>query len=314
MDTKQMYVADINLVFGKQEEPMLKRMDDIILPALNSGLKKKSSDTVEYFFEDVKIMEINGEYILGGILIKDTVLEVKSEYKDSKLNKTDKRLKSSPYSVFMIFLKNHRMLLVKNQKGSPDIRGFSSSLREIIKEYIKNNNQEYKEDKSKQLPHLMLNVAGIKTAQSVRNALKDVESITELTFKFYPLNSEWDYDDVFGGIDEKIRKTIDSKKGKMVFPSPKNINGVAEIIEGTEGMVKSEMKVRYKSDASLVGTKKRGKIKDNEISEVMNIDIENDLDNAFEEIYDYKKDISALNVQSDNNLIDYQEYLERRKR
>ena len=32
----------------------------------------------------------------------------------------------------------------------------------------------------------------------------------------------------------------------MVFPSPGNIDGVAEMIEKTDGLVKTEMKVRYK--------------------------------------------------------------------
>ena len=32
MAEKQMTIADLNVVFGKEEEPLLKRMDDIVLP------------------------------------------------------------------------------------------------------------------------------------------------------------------------------------------------------------------------------------------------------------------------------------------
>lgn len=37
METKQMYVADLNVVFGKKEEPLIKYIDDIVLPALQGG-------------------------------------------------------------------------------------------------------------------------------------------------------------------------------------------------------------------------------------------------------------------------------------
>ena len=133
-----------------------------------------------------------------------------------------------------------------------------------------------------------------------------------MTFKFYPLNSEWDYGSVFGQIDRTIRKEIGSKKGKMVFTSPKSKDGVAEIIESTEGLVQSEMKVTYKSDLSISGTKKRGTIRDNEISDVMNIDLVNELDEAYLEIYENGKDIKALEVQPQNNLMYYREFLEKR--
>ncbi len=98
----------------------------------------------------------------------------------------------------------------------------------------------------------------------------------------------------------------------MVFTSPKSKDGVAEIIESTEGLVQSEMKVTYKSDLSISGTKKRGTIRDNEISDVMNIDLVNELDEAYLEIYENGKDIKALEVQPQNNLMYYREFLEKR--
>ena len=36
METKKMTVANINMVFGKDEEPMIYHLDDIILPAFKS--------------------------------------------------------------------------------------------------------------------------------------------------------------------------------------------------------------------------------------------------------------------------------------
>ncbi len=316
METKQMYVADLNIVFGKKEEPLIEHIDDIVLPALQDGLYIEASERIGYVFENVKLNEIeSNEYVIQGILIKDTILDVMSEYsRENGLEKTDKHFKSSPYSVFIVYLKNHRMVLVKNQSGSPDIRSFGSALKEAMKRYVVGQNQERKLNAVELLPMPKANIAGIKTVQSVKEALKDVEKISQLVFKFYPLNEEWDYGSVFGEIDKKIRKEIESKKGKMVFPSPKSKDGVAEIIKATEGLVQSEMKVIYKSDLSVSGTKKKGVIRDSEISEVMNVDLINELDEAYLEIHESGKGIKALEIQTQNNLLSYQRFLSKKKK
>lgn len=314
METKQMYVADINAVFGKEEEPLVRYIDTIVLPALCGNIIADSTEKTRYFFEDVQIRDIDGELALSGLLIKDTVLEVLSEYtKQDGLKKTDKHFKSSPYSLFMIFLKNHRMMLVKNQNGSPDTRAFSFAFRTVIEKYIRQYNNEIRTDEEilnkEYLPYIRVKVSGIKTTASVKDALKDVEKITELTLKFYPLNSEWDYGNVFGDIDSKIRKVIGSSKGKMTFPSPENMDGVASVIEKTEGMAKTEMKVKYKEGTH--GNKKTGKIKDHEISDVSSVKVLGDLDGAYSEIGNMKKDILAMNVESPNNIIEYEQFLEK---
>ena len=92
METKQMYVADLNVVFGKKEEPLIKHIDDIVLPALQSRRYIESSERVGYIFENVQLNEIEeSEYIIQGILIKDTVLDIMSEYSsDRGLEKTNK--------------------------------------------------------------------------------------------------------------------------------------------------------------------------------------------------------------------------------
>ena len=52
MAEKQMTIADLNVVFGKEEEPLLKRMDDIVLPALQSGIIRPASENTRFLFED----------------------------------------------------------------------------------------------------------------------------------------------------------------------------------------------------------------------------------------------------------------------
>lgn len=314
MSAKQMVVADLNLVFGKKEEALLERIDDIVMPALKSGIIRNASDEVRYLFNDCEIVEYDEELVIKGILVKDMIVAVKSEYSDGELQKTDKQIPSAPYSVFMIFLKNHRMVLVKNQSESPDIRSFKVSFKYILKEFIYNENQKRKFTGELLLPNPKMNVTGIKTSESVKKALEDVEKITELTFSFIPLNAEWDYNPIFGGIDESIRKIINSKKGKMVFPSPESKDGVADVIEKTEGLVKTKLRVRYKDDSEIGAKQREGTIKDNEISDVCAIEVSKELNDAFDDLYECKKDFSSLNVESKNNLVLYNEYLQKRRK
>ena len=314
MEAKEMTVADLNLVFGKAEEPLLKHIDDIFLPALTSGIDRVANDNTRYIFEQVCLAELNGEYVVQGILIKDTTLDIMSEYSEiNGLQKTDKHFKAAPYSVFIIYLKNHRMVLVKNQSGSPNIRTFTACLRDVLKEYVSRENDRRRSEELPLLPHQRLNIAGIKTAENVKETLKNVEKIKEITFQFYPLNGEWDYEPVFGGIDQ-MRKNMGAKKGKMVFGSPGSIEGVAEAIENTEGLAKTKLKVVYKDDLSLQGKSKRiGTIKDDEISDISHIDVENELNEAFQEIAEYKKNVRALNVESKNGILLYEEFAKKKK-
>ena len=127
-----MTVANVNVVFGEQEEPMVYHIDDIIIPALTSGIFRESGKKTRFLFNDVSLRHFSGEYVICGLLIKDTILEIQSEYDDEVgLIETDKSMQSAPYSLFMIYLKNHRMVLVKNQKGSPDIRSFKSTFSAV---------------------------------------------------------------------------------------------------------------------------------------------------------------------------------------
>lgn len=312
MESKQLYVANINMVFGKDEEPLIKRVDDIVVPALKSGIKRKVGDKTKFIFSNVVLREITkDEWVIQGLIVKDTVLDIMSEYSpDTGLEKTEKHVNSAPFSLFIIYLKNHRMLLVKNQNGSPDIRSFSATFKFILNEYVKkeNLNSEQNTDIAK-LPRPMIFVSGIKTATSVKETLKDVEKINQLILKFYPLNAEWDYDPIFGDIDQKLRKKAQSKKGRMIFTSPQSKEGVADIIEGTDGVVKSVMKVTYKGRADADGKKRTGTIQDDQISEVMSIDVYRDLEDAYDEVNEFGKSIKAINVQTKNHIIDYQEFL-----
>lgn len=310
-----MTVANVNVVFGEQEEPMVYHIDDIIIPALTSGIFRESGKKTRFLFNDVSLRHFSGEYVICGLLIKDTILEIQSEYDDEVgLIETDKSMQSAPYSLFMIYLKNHRMVLVKNQKGSPDIRSFKSTFSAVMNIYVSLENKHRKEENAEMLLRPKnIAVTGIKTRQSIKEVLKDVEKIEQVTMKFFPLNGEWDMNPLMGEIDN-VRKNLKSKTGRMIFNSPEDVDAVAEYIEKSEGLVEAQMKVRYSSEGSAYEqNSRRATIKDSQISEDMNIDIKNDLKNAYNEVYCCKKDILSLQQESKNNVVYYEDFLKRRK-
>lgn len=311
METKEMFVADLNIVFGK-DEPLLRRMNDIVLPAMQSDLYRESGKrNTKMFFDEVSIRKVDEkEYVLSGLLIKKTVLDIKSEYTEGELIKINKQVGSAPFSMFMVYLKNHRMLLIKNQDGSPDLRSFNSTMREIIKTYVKQKNTIKRENGEKDfLPYPTVNVTGIKTRESIKEALKDVDKIKELVIKLYPLNSEWDYSSPFASLDKQVRQKIQSKKGRLVYRSPQSKDGVAEFIESTEGLVKTELKVEYNNDVSASGSKRKGTIKDSQIEDKMHIDVKGELETSYSEINQKVVDIKTLHVQTENLDKEYQQFL-----
>lgn len=149
MSLKKVEVANFNVVFLEKENeaPLLQYFDSIVMPALQSGIKRIDGDT-SYLFTDVKIVkDEKNEYVLIGNIVKKTVIEIKSDL-DVAGNLVDKddRYSAAPYSAFAIYLKNHRMIYVPNQKGSPTIKTFSTVVKYVLSEYIKKYNGEQEDE------------------------------------------------------------------------------------------------------------------------------------------------------------------------
>lgn len=267
---KKVSVSNFNLVYFNQdkEEPLLKYFDSILMPALTSGIVKGSGDT-KYFLMDVGVKEYkNGEYALTGLLIKKTILEIKSDIDESgKLIEKDDKYPAAPFSMFVIYLNNHRMIFVENQKGSPNIRNFKATIKYIINTYVKRENIKLKEKGKDELPIPILNVTGIPMRRKIDDALKDVLKIRELKLRFYPLNGDIDYTGLIEGVATDLRRKVGCKRGEIVLKSPQNVTGVVDVVSKSEGTVEAIFSVTYSDQ-------RKGKIKNEEISENLEMEID----------------------------------------
>ena len=265
---RKINVANFNLTYGDTDEPMLSHFDDILYPALKSEIKKQSfnGSTISNFLMDVKIEKNkNDNYILTGLIVKDTVLEIKSQMNEGNLVDTDYTYQSAPYSYFSINLINHRMYLVKNQNGSPDLRTFKSTVDYILKEYVNNKNLEIKEE-SDLLPVPFVEILGIPYSAKIQEELQKVEKIESLTLRFFPLNGDTDFSEAFKGVSD-IRKIIDSKTGKVQYNSPKNIDSVGSLLEETNGTVDPTIRVKYKD------SDRKATIKGSQLTEQITVEL-----------------------------------------
>lgn len=301
---KKASVMNFNLVYyGKDEEkPLLSYFDNIFMPALTANIVRQTKDA-KYFFINVEVNQDNdGEYVLTGLLVKKTVLEVKSDINEhGQLIEKDDRYPTAPYSMFVIYLKNHRMLYIENQKGSPDIRSFKATIKFVVNRYVCDMNKQLEEKGEEELPIPIINVTGIPVRSKIDEALKDVIKINQLVLRFYPLNGDIDYLVLLDGISEDLRKKVGCKNGEIILKSPENINGVIEVVSKSDGTVEPIFNVTY-------ADKRKGKIKNDEVSEKLEMDILGDTLEEKKSTIEKGKKIKAITYTSENNKKIYEEY------
>lgn len=241
---KIMHFANFNITFGSKEEPMLTHFEDIILPAFISDYKRGKEDEYPIFsFSDVQIKEAeNGEYVLVGNYIKDTKYTVHTTLHNGELKSSPAQVPTAPYSRFIIFLKNHRMILVRNEPLSPDIRSFQATVRTVLNKYISTKNKEAEEKNSKRLPYAIVNIVDIPLKDDIETILKEVATIKWVKLRFFPLNNDINPLPVAQAITDEMKR-VGSKTGNATFNSPESKSGVQKMIEDTAGLAVTTMEV-----------------------------------------------------------------------
>lgn len=212
----------------------------------------------------------------------------------------DDRYSAAPYSAFAIYLKNHRMIYVPNQKGSPTIKTFSAVVKYVLSQYIKQYNAEQDEEQ-KYLPYPYISIVGIPMRGKIEKALQNVCKIRKLTLRFYPLNGDLEFGEMFGNLITDMRKKSNTKNGELVLKSPQNINGVIDIVEQSNGTVKPIIEVTYPN-------KSKGRITEDTISEKMEMEFSGDNLQEAEELVNKGKLIENINFVSEGNAEIYERY------
>ena len=241
LEEKTIQFANFNITFGENEEAMLMHFEDIVFPAFTGGyIRGKENELPRYSFGDVTIKMIDNEHVLVGNYIKDTEYRVVTTVQEGNLVPSPAEVPTAPYSRFIIFLKNHRMVLVKNESGSPDIRSFQKTVRDILSKYTHAQNRgKAKEEK---LPFAIVNIVDIPLKDSIDEVLRNINKINWLKLRFFPLNNDLDPLPIAQAMKNEMAK-VGSRTGNLVFNSPDSKAGVKDVLESTAGLAITTMKV-----------------------------------------------------------------------
>ena len=212
---------------------------------------------------------------------------IKSDLNEyGELIEKDEEYSTAPYSLFAINLLNHRMVFMPNQKGSPTLSNFKTTVQHLISTYIKNNKAVLKCT----VGYALVNIVGIPSSRSMDEMLKKVKKIKSLKLSFFPLNGDLDFSAAFDCLFGNMRETVGSNKASLTFNSPKNIEGVKAVIEQSGGTIIPTVKAITNDGSEL-------KLSDSEFSEKYELDINGDLDinEVSDQLVDKMSTISTLN-------------------
>lgn len=325
--TKKISFANFNATFGTKNEPLLRWLDSYFIPALQADFERQlNQGKTKFFFKDVKTEKMSdGEIVISGMIIKDTILDVYTKYEEKEdiLRETSEQYQSSPYSIFVILLRNHRMFLVKNQSGSPDLRSFASTISEVIKAYRKEYNDKIKDTiededirKKSFLPHCILSIKGIKSQEGLMEAFSNVDKVKNITFKLKKRNRDLgSLGDLADTLEGQILDKTGTASVQIKTSSVKSVEKAVEIISEANDIFEVEANVEYapeEIDEDGKYVKRSGKIKDDEMSEATSILVEGSLRSAITQIYNKCKEKAFLFIRTPNEE-EYKEYVSKKE-
>ena len=242
--------ANFNITFGDEAEAMLHHFEDVVYPALTAKFVKVENrdkdNEIRYSFTDVSVKNACGEYVMVGNIVKEMNYSVRTIMQGSELISHSETIPTAPYSRFIVFLRNHRMILIKNEKISPTLPNFQKMVGYAITRLTQEHNKEKNETL---LPEATVNIVGIPSNQEISAVLKDVKKIKALEIHYYPLNSDID----FSRLSDEMRKemsNVGSKTTNLTFNSPKLIDGVESMLQKVKGKASVKLKTVGKDGVS----------------------------------------------------------------
>lgn len=243
---KTLTLANFNCLF------MMNEKDYPMLDFFNI-IRKASLSDKRYrgmFLYSTKIIETKTMgYCLYGKIIKDTQLEINSRYNKEThiLEELPKKElhQSSPYSEFILILKNHRLLFTPSQKGSPTISNLRSVFKSNITDILRNCNR--KKDEKNKLLLKFFDIIELPKKVNIVKELTKFEKISSFSLTFFQLNN--DILNNFFDSTQKLKAEIKSSEMTQQFKNPQDKELIAKMIQKTDGMVNIELKAKKKDEA-----------------------------------------------------------------
>lgn len=128
----QIEIGNLVVKFGLDLN-LLDLLAEVVAPAFFDAELRRTYSETSYLFYKPEFLEIDNEPVIAGRLVKDTVLERQQLLVDGELEAASGTLPSSPSSLFVLLLGCHRLLFVREHRGSPSMDNFRTTLSKFLK-------------------------------------------------------------------------------------------------------------------------------------------------------------------------------------
>ncbi|WP_155401904.1 hypothetical protein [Chromobacterium violaceum] len=205
---------------------MLDLFDDFIAPAFFGDALIRKYGGVSYIFHNVRVINASlGEgridAAIVGRLVKDEDIKIEQKLIDGSLLEADEVYQRSPSSVFVFFLKDHRLAFVREHAGSPGLQAFKSTIQFFIKKihgvFLKDKIDELLKDVARServarraeikslIPLPSVNLVPLEDARGIERAISAMDSIRDLIFDVIRTNDEFNPGEFFDDVrDVKV--------------------------------------------------------------------------------------------------------------
>lgn len=239
---KNLYFGNLNMTFGKENESLLEHFESIFYPVITSETKKYvKKDGVEdsdnYFrIFGVELKLLDEEYVLTGIFEHNVKFERDKYWDNGEIIENYAELKGSNWSKFYLFLKNHRIALIKEDNKSPNLVNLKSYLK-----YIFDYDREKRKRKSgESIPYAVVDIVNIPLDESIETEMKKFSHISKVRLKFLTLNGKVDKQGLLDEVDNSRRETK-SRHVYLTYVSPKDLDEIVETVKISKSNVEKRI-------------------------------------------------------------------------
>jgi len=263
MPNKSLSMEMGNLVcrFG-DHKVLLDLIEEVVIPSFLDNSLKRSYNKTSYFFHETSLVVLfdeGNEKIIGiaGRFIKDTTL-VREQIFEQKngLVQNKESMRSSPSSMFLLILNNHRLIYVKETKDAPSKETFRSTL--LV--FLRNKHKLFIDNEFKKLsksdielrktkielyelnPRPSLELIPLTSEDSIEQFVKKYNVLKTMEISLSDRNDENDNDPFFDEL-QKRKDAVGSKKSIVKHSNSKGLNKDSIVSEISEATTQGNQKV-----------------------------------------------------------------------
>jgi hypothetical protein len=225
-----------NFVCRFGEQVLLDRYTELVEPAFLGNHARKWGDT-NFLLNRVQYLNAGTEAkpspALAGRFVKDTVLHQEQKLVGGTLVPADGELPSAPSSLFVLILASHRLLFVREHRGSPDAKQFAATIDKFIRiernklvDKLHSDSRATEERRSKadllrEIPPPEVTATPILLHSDIEAFVKRFARIRKIAIEIAPTNDEPDNEEFFKALREN-GNAINAKKSRVEYVATPN--------------------------------------------------------------------------------------------